>query len=103
MSPELAGISDDAYGNFLAGNVCSQSIADMLAHAHRLRYVREFMAGLRRCEAECGFWDFCRGAQACNRYFENGSFATTETDYCRLTRQALITALYASTKKEIAA
>ncbi|WP_433373816.1 cyclophane-forming radical SAM peptide maturase AmcB [Streptosporangium sp. CA-115845] len=103
MSPELAGISDDAYGNFLAGNVCSQSIASMLAHAHRLRYVREFMAGLRRCEAECEFWDFCRGAQACNRYFENGSFATTETDYCRLTRQALITALYTSTKKKIAA
>lgn len=103
MSPELAGISDDAYGNFLAGNVCSQSIASMLAHAHRLRYVREFMAGLRRCEAECEFWNFCRDAQACNRYFENGSFATTETDYCRLTRQALITALYTSTKKEISA
>lgn len=30
-------------------------------------------------------------------------FATTETDYCRLTRQALITALYTATKKEIAA
>ncbi|MEV8632890.1 cyclophane-forming radical SAM peptide maturase AmcB [Streptosporangium sp. NPDC051023] len=103
MSPELAGISDDAYGDFLAGNVCSQSIASMLAHAHRLRYVREFMAGLRRCEAECEFWNFCRGAQACNRYFENGSFATTETDYCRLTRQALITALYTSAKEEIAA
>lgn len=103
MSPELAGITDAEYGDFLAGNVCSQSIASMLAHAHRLRYVREFMTGLSRCQAECEFWDFCRGAQACNRYFENGSFATTETDYCRLTRQALITALYTSTQKETAA
>ncbi|GAA4219427.1 uncharacterized protein FHR32_000389 [Streptosporangium album] len=103
MSPELAGISDDAYGDFLAGNVRSQSISSMLAQAHRLRYVREFMTGLSRCQAECEFFDFCRGAQACNRYFENGSFATTETDYCRLTRQALITALHTSTKKEIAA
>ncbi|MFF5243545.1 cyclophane-forming radical SAM peptide maturase AmcB [Streptosporangium sp. NPDC000095] len=100
FSPELAGISDDTYGDFLAGNVRAQNIADMLDQAHRLRYAREFMAGLRRCEAECEFWDFCRGAQACNRYFENGSFATTETDYCRLTRQALITALYTATKKE---
>ncbi|MEU8272092.1 cyclophane-forming radical SAM peptide maturase AmcB [Sphaerisporangium sp. NPDC049002] len=103
LSPELADIRDDDYGDFLAGNVRSQSIASMLDQAHRLRYAREFMAGLRRCEAECEFWDFCRGAQACNRYFENGSFATTETDYCRLTRQALITALYTATKKEIAA
>ncbi|MFI6801559.1 cyclophane-forming radical SAM peptide maturase AmcB [Streptosporangium canum] len=103
MSPELAGINDDAYGDFVAGNVRSQSIASMLAQAHRLRYVREFMTGLSRCQAECEFFDFCRGAQACNRYFENGSFATTETDYCRLSRQALITALYTSTNKEIAA
>ncbi|MEV4753178.1 cyclophane-forming radical SAM peptide maturase AmcB [Streptosporangium sp. NPDC049248] len=103
LSPELAGISDDTYGDFLAGNVRSQSIVGMLDKAHRLRYVREFMVGLQRCEAECEFWDFCRGAQACNRYFENGSFATTETDYCRLTRQALITALYTATKKENAA
>ncbi|MFF4413378.1 cyclophane-forming radical SAM peptide maturase AmcB [Streptosporangium sp. NPDC001559] len=103
MSPELAGIDDKTYGSFLAGNVCSQTISSMLVHAHRLRYVREFMAGLRRCEAECEFWKFCQGAQAGNRYFENGSFATTETDYCRLTRQALVTALYTSTKKENAA
>ncbi|WP_433246826.1 cyclophane-forming radical SAM peptide maturase AmcB [Streptosporangium sp. CA-135522] len=102
-SPELAGISDDDYGNFVAGNVRDQSISSMLDQAHRLRYVAEFMTGLSRCQAECEFFDFCRGAQACNRYFENGSFATTETDYCRLTRQALITALYTSTQKESAA
>ncbi|MDP9861657.1 MULTISPECIES: cyclophane-forming radical SAM peptide maturase AmcB [Streptosporangium] len=103
MSPELAGIRDDAYGDFLAGNVRSQSIAGMLDQAHRLRYVAEFMTGLSRCQMECEFFDFCRGAQACNRYFENGSFATTETDYCRLTRQALVTALYTSPQKEIVA
>ncbi|MGW0451021.1 cyclophane-forming radical SAM peptide maturase AmcB [Streptosporangium sandarakinum] len=103
MSPELAGIRDDAYGDFLAGNVRYTSIASMLAQAPRLRYVAEFMIGLSRCQIECEFWDFCRGAQACNRYFENGSFDTTETDYCRLTRQAIITALYTSTQKEIAA
>ncbi|MBB2914840.1 uncharacterized protein FHS43_006152 [Streptosporangium becharense] len=103
MSPELAGISDDAYGDFLAGNVRHQTIASMLAQAHRLRYVAEFMTGLSRCQAECEFFAFCRGAQAGNRYFEHGTFTATETDYCRLTRQALITALYTTTKKEIAA
>ncbi|MEU8195299.1 cyclophane-forming radical SAM peptide maturase AmcB [Microbispora amethystogenes] len=99
LSPELAGIEDAAYGNFLAGNVLRQSIPAMLVGAHRLRYVREYMAGLRACRAECAFWDFCRGAQAGNRYFENGGFATTETAYCRLTRQALITALTTAAKE----
>ncbi|MBP2704354.1 radical SAM protein [Microbispora sp. RL4-1S] len=100
LSPELAGITDQAYGDFIAGNVRDQSIPAMLATAHRLRYVREFMAGLRACRDTCTFWDFCRGAQAGNRYFEHGTFSATETTYCRLTRQALITALAHTATKE---
>ncbi|MEV7804957.1 cyclophane-forming radical SAM peptide maturase AmcB [Microbispora sp. NPDC088329] len=100
LSPELAGITDPAYGDFVAGNVRDQSILAMLGNAHRLRYVREFMAGLRACRDTCAFWDWCRGAQAGNRYFENGSFASTETAYCRLTRQALITALATTATRE---
>ncbi|SDI11131.1 uncharacterized protein SAMN05421505_13440 [Sinosporangium album] len=100
LSPELADTADPGYGDFLAGNVRHQSIAGMLAQAHRLRYVQEFMTGLSRCRAGCDFWDFCRGAQAANRYFENGSLASTETAYCRLTRQALATALSTAAAKE---
>ncbi len=59
--------------------------------------------GLERCQAECEFFDFCRGAQAGNRYFENGSLATTETNYCRVSRQALVTALSTLATKEEAA
>lgn len=101
-SPELAGIRAETYGDFIAGNVLSHRISDMLDQAHRLRYIDEFMTGLARCQEECQFFDFCRGAQAGNRYFENGSFATTETVYCRVTRQALVTALYTSTMEETA-
>ncbi|WP_283132816.1 cyclophane-forming radical SAM peptide maturase AmcB [Rhizohabitans arisaemae] len=100
LSPELADTVDAAYGNFLAGNIRQQTISTMLAQAHRLLYVQEFMVGLSRCQAECDFWNFCRGAQAGNRYFENGSLSTMETAYCRLTRQALITALSTSASVE---
>ncbi|WP_329090646.1 cyclophane-forming radical SAM peptide maturase AmcB [Streptosporangium sp. NBC_01469] len=93
LSPELAGTTDATYNNFAVGNVQQQPIAQMLRDAHRLRYVREFLTGLDRCQAECEFFDFCRGAQAGNRYFENGSLETTETNYCRASRQALVTAL----------
>lgn len=93
LSPELADSSDPAYGDFLAGNILNQSLTEILDGAHGLRYVRDFLTGLDRCQAECAFFDFCRGAQAANRYFENGSLATTETNYCRVSRQALVTAL----------
>ncbi|MFE7115135.1 cyclophane-forming radical SAM peptide maturase AmcB [Streptomyces sp. NPDC057654] len=95
LSPELADTTDPAYGDFLAGNILEQSLTEILGGASRLRYVRDFLTGLERCQAECSFFDFCRGAQAANRYFENGSLATTETTYCRVTRQALVTALSA--------
>ncbi|MER8100334.1 cyclophane-forming radical SAM peptide maturase AmcB [Kitasatospora sp. NPDC094016] len=100
LSPELAGISDPAYNDFRAGNVLELTIGSMLDRAHHLRYVREFLTGLDECEARCEFFGFCRGAQAGNRYFENGRLDTTETNYCRVSRQALVTALSDTVREE---
>ncbi|AIA06689.1 cyclophane-forming radical SAM peptide maturase AmcB [Streptomyces noursei] len=93
LSPELADTTDPAHDDFRAGNILHQPLAEILGGASRLRYVRDFLTGLDRCETECAFFDFCRGAQAANRYFENGSLHSTETNYCRVSRQALVTAL----------
>lgn len=92
LSPELAGVKAPDYGDFRAGNVLATSLPTMIRNSSGLRYVAEYAEGLRTCEAQCAFWDYCRGAQAGNRYFEHGSFAATETNFCRTTRQALITA-----------
>ncbi|WP_216586420.1 cyclophane-forming radical SAM peptide maturase AmcB [Streptomyces brasiliscabiei] len=93
LSPELADTTAPAYGNFLAGNILHRPLPELLDQAHRLRYVRDFLTGLEGCRDACAFFDYCRGAQAANRYFENGSLATTQTHYCQVSRQALITAL----------
>ncbi|MFF7632563.1 cyclophane-forming radical SAM peptide maturase AmcB [Kitasatospora sp. NPDC008050] len=103
LSPELAGTIAPDYDNFRAGNVLEHSISSMLEQAHRLPYVDEFLTGLDNCEATCEFYGFCRGAQAGNRYFENGRFDTTETSYCRVSRQALVVALSDTVREEKAA
>ncbi|GAA1941666.1 hypothetical protein [Kitasatospora viridis] len=103
LSPEFAGISAPAYDDFRAGNVLELTIGSMLDRAHHLRYVREFLAGLDECETRCQFFGFCRGAQAGNRYFENGRLDTTETNYCRVSGQALVTALSDTVREERAA
>ncbi|SFD55907.1 cyclophane-forming radical SAM peptide maturase AmcB [Streptomyces aidingensis] len=103
LSPELSGITDPRYDDFRAGNIRDQTLTSILAQAHRLTYVQEFLSGLDRCEATCAFFDFCQGAQAGNRYFENGRLDTTETNYCRTSRQALITALSDTVREEHAA
>jgi uncharacterized protein len=95
LSPELLGMRSIAYGDFVVGNVLGESIPAILAMAHRHQYVREFAQGLRACADTCGYFDFCQGAQAGNRYFEHGTFTATETTYCRNTRQALVRAALA--------
>lgn len=90
LSPELLGMRDIAYGDFVVGNVLQSPISRLLASSRDLRYVEEFTAGLNACASRCEFFDFCRGAQAGNRYFEHGTFSATETSYCRNTRQALV-------------
>lgn len=92
LSPELLGVSAPRYDDFLAGNVVRTPLPDMIRRAGQLRYVQEFGEALRSCAATCGFFDFCRGAQAGNRFFEHGHFSTAETHYCRTTRQALVRA-----------
>ncbi|MEV7288146.1 cyclophane-forming radical SAM peptide maturase AmcB [Streptomyces sp. NPDC093252] len=100
LSPELADTVDPVHDDFRAGNILRRSLSDIVDSAAGLRYVRDFLTGLDRCAGECAFFDFCRGAQAANRYFENGSLCSTETDYCRVSRQALVTALFTLTTQE---
>lgn len=92
LSPELLGITEPRYGDFIAGNVLRKPITAMLARAGDLDYVAEFVTALNDCADLCAFYDFCRGAQAGNRYFEHATFTARETTYCRTTRQALVRA-----------
>ena len=42
------------------------------------------------CEERCRYWSFCGGGPPGNKYFENGTFASTETLFCRLHKQATL-------------
>ncbi|MGW4384140.1 cyclophane-forming radical SAM peptide maturase AmcB [Kitasatospora sp. NPDC004531] len=103
LSPELADTTAPAYDDFRAGNVLERPLAEILADAHRLRYVAEFLTGLDNCRGSCEFFDFCRGSQAGNRYFEHGTFTATETAYCRSAEQALVLAAADITRKDTTA
>lgn len=90
LSPELLGVTAPDYNDFVVGNVLTDSLATIMGRLPGVGYVSEFDRGLRECAAACEFWDFCRGAQAGNRFFEHGRFDVTETNYCRTTYQAVV-------------
>jgi len=39
--------------------------------------------GIKLCEDSCAYYGYCGGGAPANKYYENGSFATTETMFCR--------------------
>ncbi len=93
LSPELLGITDAAYDDFVAGNVMTDTLPTILHRAGDLRYVQEFLVGLEQCKATCEFFSYCQGAHAGDRYFEHGTFTATETEHCQTSAQAPVLAL----------
>jgi uncharacterized protein len=91
LSPELAGFTDDRFGDFSSGNVLATPLRQILGDVRaRTAWVGEFLAGVEACRATCPYFGFCGGAHAANRYFEHGRFDGTETDHCRNSKIRLL-------------
>jgi uncharacterized protein len=55
----------------------------MIANESFGRIASEVYEGVQSCARTCGYFGLCGGGAPSNKYFENGSFASTETMYCR--------------------
>jgi len=60
-----------------------------------MQMLKDIHAGIDRCAASCGHFSLCRGGTPGNKFFENGSFDSTETAYCLHSRQAVADAALA--------
>jgi uncharacterized protein len=83
-SPELLGVCSQEYGSFALGNVACTSLDDALASARFRRVDDDIGRGNEMCRASCSYYPFCGGGPPANKYFENGTFASAETMFCRL-------------------
>jgi len=88
FSPELLGLQDADYGDYIAGNIRTQSLDDIRTSPVLERLARDIAAGVARCERECGYFSVCGGGAPINKRTENGSFDSTRTGYCELTQIA---------------
>ena len=83
FSPELLGQPTDKYGTFSFGNVLRQSLFEATANPAFQHVISDIDAGNHRCAETCPYWEHCGGASPSNKYYENGSFDSTETHHCR--------------------
>jgi uncharacterized protein len=86
FSPELLGLKNSAYGDFLLGNINRDALVDMPRHANLIRMLEDIEAGVALCRQHCEYFSVCGGGEPVNKLAENGTFASTETTYCRLVK-----------------
>jgi uncharacterized protein len=90
FSPELLGYGSDRHGQYVFGNVRNGGLSGVLSNPSFVAVSEEIDRGLLRCETDCDYFDMCRGGAPANKLFENGTFDSTETLFCRLTKKAVI-------------
>jgi uncharacterized protein len=100
FSPELLGLRSSQYGDFALGNILTTSLSDVLSSERLQAMWRDINSGVERCRASCSYFDYCGGGAPVNKYFENGSFDSTETMFCRLTRQVMVDVVLEKLEKE---
>ncbi len=89
-SPELLGIDSQKYGRFVLGNVATDTIEDVMTSEKYQLLEGDIAEGIRQCQETCEYFEFCGGGFPGNKYFENGTFASTETLSCRLDKKVCI-------------
>jgi uncharacterized protein len=86
FSPELLGLRNAAYDDFVLGNVNRDELVDLVDRPLLARMRTDIDAGIALCRETCEYFSVCGGGEPVNKLFENGSFATSETTYCRMTK-----------------
>jgi len=90
FSPELLGMKSDQYGNFHFGNILCDDLEQIFSNQKFLRVNNDIASGVEACRESCEYFFLCGGGSPSNKYYENGTFNSTETMHCRLTKQVLL-------------
>jgi uncharacterized protein len=90
FSPELLGLRNADYEDFVIGNIHTASLEDMRGGAALHTLSRDIAAGVEVCRQSCEYFSVCGGGAPVNKLFENGSFKTGRTSFCDLTQKVPI-------------
>ena len=83
FSPELIGQRVKEYNNFIFGNIQYNRFSQPKEKQLLKAVTKEINLGIIKCKKECEYFSVCGGGAPANKYFENGSFNSSETKYCK--------------------
>jgi len=82
FSPELLGNKSQEYGDFVYGNIVSDTLDKIIDSPLLKKTHKDILLGVNRCKTECKYYLICGGGEPSNKFFENKSFDSTITTYC---------------------
>jgi uncharacterized protein len=83
FDPELLAVATPEYGDFVFGNVATDSLASVVDGEKFQRVLTEIRSGVGRCRSECEYFGLCGGGAGSNKYWEHSTFDCSETQACR--------------------
>jgi len=86
FSPELLGLKNAQYADYLLGNIHTHSLAQIHDACLQSPMFRDIRTGVEACARGCEYFSVCGGGAPVNKLFETGSFTGTRTSYCTLTQ-----------------
>jgi uncharacterized protein len=86
FSPELLGLKNAQYADYLLGNIHTHSLAQIHDTCLQSPMFRDIRKGIEACARSCEYFSVCGGGAPVNKLFETGSFTGTRTSYCTLTQ-----------------
>ncbi len=101
FSPELIDAKSKDYGDFILGNILRDPIAQIFSSPKFKQIHNAIEVGCKRCAETCQYFSVCGGGAPSNKYFENGSFESTETMYCRSVVQIPTDIMLAQAEREL--
>ncbi|MDJ0714874.1 MAG: cyclophane-forming radical SAM/SPASM peptide maturase GrrM/OscB [Prochloraceae cyanobacterium] len=83
FDPELLSVNTKPYGDFILGNVLTDTLESVCDREKFQKIYQDTIQGVDKCRETCNYFGVCGGGAGSNKYWENGSFNSTETQACR--------------------
>ncbi len=82
FDPELLSIKTTTYGDFILGNVLTDSF-ESVCHTEKFKQIyHDVNEGVKLCHNTCDYFGVCGGGAGSNKYWENGTFNSSQTKAC---------------------
>ncbi|MGD1713033.1 cyclophane-forming radical SAM/SPASM peptide maturase GrrM/OscB [Dapis sp. BLCC M172] len=83
FDPELLSVKTERYGDFILGNVLQDTFESVIHTEKFQKIYQDMTAGVENCQKNCQYFGVCGGGAGSNKYWENGTFNSTETTACK--------------------